>query len=104
MSAERGTSQLADRGQGKCELSGSLTLESAPWLWKELETTGLLKQAREADLTGVTDSDSAGLALLLAWKAECRRNGQALAFHGVPARLRALGALTGAEVLLETAA
>ncbi len=104
MNPDRGISQLADRGQGRCELSGPLTLETAPWLWKELETTGLLSQARDADLTGVADSDSAGLALLLAWKAECRRNGNTLGFRGVPARLRALGALTGAEVLLETAA
>lgn len=104
MTPERDISQLADRGQGRCEVSGPLTLESAPWLWKELETAGLLTQAREANISSVTAADSAGLALLLAWKAECRRNGAELVFHGVPARLRALAALTGAEKLLETAA
>jgi ABC-type transporter Mla MlaB component len=94
------TSQLADRGQGRCSLSGALTLESAPWLWKELETAGLLTQAREADLGGVVAADSSGLALLLAWKAQCRKGGGELSFHGVPAKLIALAALTGAEGLL----
>ena len=104
MSAERGISQLADRGQGRCEISGALTLESAPWLWKELQTAGLLSQARHADISGVNAADSTGLALLLAWKAECRRHGAELGFSGVPARLRALAALTGAETLLEASA
>lgn len=104
MNSDRGTSQLADRGQGRCQVSGALNLESAPWLWKELQASGLLSQAREADLAGVTTADSTGLALLLAWKAECRRQGADLGFRGVPARLRALAALTGAEQLLETPA
>ncbi len=103
MSVDAGTSQLADQGQGRCVLSGPLTIESAPWLWKELSGTGLLSTARVADLTGVTESDSAGLALLMTWKAQCRREGGDLAFHGVPQRLLALAALTDAQGLLAAA-
>lgn len=97
MSTACGSSQLADRGGGRCALSGALTLESAPWLWKELEDGGLLGAAVEADLSGVDTVDSAGLALLVAWKAYCRRQGNQLVFTGIPERLRALAALTGAE-------
>jgi phospholipid transport system transporter-binding protein len=97
------TSQLADRGGGRCALSGALTLESTPWLWKELQAGGLLDNAVEADLSGVDTADSAGLALLVAWKAACRRQGRELAFTGVPGRLRALAALTDAGRLLDTA-
>jgi len=104
VSAGSGTSQLADHGQGRCSLSGSLTLESVPWLWKELETAGLLKQARSADLSGIAAADSVGLALLVAWKAQCRREGGDLAFNAVPAKLLALAALTDAQPLLESPA
>lgn len=103
MNAPGGISQLADRGHGRCSVSGALTLESAPWLWKELETVGLLSQAREVDLSGITSADSAGLALLVAWKANCRRLGAELAFSGVPASLVALAALTDAQPLLGAA-
>jgi phospholipid transport system transporter-binding protein len=97
---ESSTSQLSDRGQGRCAIAGALTLESAPWLWKELQEVGLLTQAREADLSGVGAADSAGLALLVAWKAECRRKGGDLAFAGVPENLAALAGLTGSQALL----
>jgi phospholipid transport system transporter-binding protein len=97
------TSQLADRGQGRCVLSGALTLPNLPWLWKELETTGLLAGAREVDLSGVQEADSAGLALLMAWKAYCLKQGGDLAFHAVPQKLLALAKLTGAETALAAA-
>jgi ABC-type transporter Mla MlaB component len=94
------TSQLADRGGGRCAVAGALTLESAPWLWNELQATGLLAGAREADLSQIAAADSAGLALLIAWKAHCRRQGGELAFSGVPDRLVALARLTDAQTLL----
>jgi phospholipid transport system transporter-binding protein len=90
------TAQLAERGEGRCAVAGALTLETVPWLWRELQQGGLLTGAREADLTGVTESDSAGLALLLTWRAHCRRAGADLVFSAIPVRLRALASLTGA--------
>ena len=101
--SETGTSQLADRGHGQCVLSGPLTLAGLPWLWKELETTGLLVNAREADLSEVQEADSAGLALLMAWSAHCRQQGGHLVFRGVPQKLLALARLTGAEAALAQA-
>jgi phospholipid transport system transporter-binding protein len=95
--------QLTDRGgQGRCAVTGALTLASVPGLWKELQTTRLLATAVDADLTGVGAADSAGLALLVSWKSACRKAGHELTFAGVPARLNALAALTDAGVLLET--
>jgi hypothetical protein len=32
MTEQQATSQLADRGEGRCAVSGALTLESVPWL------------------------------------------------------------------------
>ena len=99
----RATAQLAERGEGRCTLSGSLTLETAPWLWRELQSGGLLAAATEVDLAGVSESDSAGLALLIAWRACRRRSGGDVEFSGLPQRLRLLAALTGAEVALQSA-
>jgi phospholipid transport system transporter-binding protein len=101
---DQATSQLADRGEGRCALSGVLTLESVPWLWKELQKLGLLSAAREADLSGLANSDSAGLALLIAWRACCRSDGGDLVFAAVPERLMALAHLTDAEGLLQAQA
>ncbi len=98
---QRATAQLADRGQGRCELSGALTLETAPWLWQQLRTGALLGDARTAKLSGVTDADSAGLALLLAWRASCKASGADLHFENVPERLVALARLTDAQALLQ---
>jgi phospholipid transport system transporter-binding protein len=101
---ETATAQVADRGAGRCKLSGALTLETVPWVWRELATGGLRETAVDADLTEVTDADSAGLALLIAWSATRRAAGGQLQFTGTPARLIALAKLTDAGALLEPAA
>jgi phospholipid transport system transporter-binding protein len=104
MAAARAAAQLAEQGEGRCALSGALTMETAPWLWRELQQAGLLASAVEADLSGVSASDSAGLALLVTWRASRRQAGGELTFTAVPARLRALAELTGAGALLDAAA
>lgn len=100
MSAGADTVQLAPGSDGRCAVSGALTMATAPQLWRALRAGGLLSAAREADLSGVTASDSAGLALLVAWRASCLEAGADLKLVAVPARLRALAALTGAESVL----
>ncbi len=99
----RATAQLAEREAGRCALSGALTLETAPWLWRELTAGGLLAGANQADLSGVTESDSAGLALLVAWRATRRQAGGDLSFTNLPQRVLALAALTEAGQALEPA-
>lgn len=97
----RATAQLADRGEGRCALSGALTFETAPWLWRQLGEGGLLRSARVADLSGIAAADSAGLALLVAWKAAAAAQDGQLRFDAVPERLLALARLTDAQSLLE---
>jgi len=97
---QRATAQLAERGDGRCVLSGALTLETVPWLWRQLEAGPLLRAARSAELSGVTDSDSAGLALLVTWRASCKGAGAELRFENVPEQLLALARLTDAQSLL----
>jgi phospholipid transport system transporter-binding protein len=95
-----GAAQLAERGDGSCAITGELTMETAPWLWEELRRGPLLLQARKVDLAAVTEADSAGLALLIAWRASCKQAGGALLVENVPPQLAALAQLTGAEAAL----
>jgi phospholipid transport system transporter-binding protein len=97
----RATAQLAEKGDGRCAISGALTFETAPWLWKQLREGAWLGKAREADLSGISDSDSAGLALLITWRAAVGAEGGVLRFESVPERLLALARLTDAEALLK---
>jgi phospholipid transport system transporter-binding protein len=92
--------QVAASGEGRCVVTGPLTLESVLALWQLLKTGGLLHCARAADLSGVSDADSAGLALLLAWRGHCLAAGGALEFQGLPPRILALAQLTSAEAAL----
>lgn len=96
----RATAQLAEKGEGRCAISGELTFETVPWLWQQLQEGHWLTRGREADLSGVTTADSAGLALLIAWRAAAICGGAALKFQSVPERLLALARLTDAEALL----
>jgi ABC-type transporter Mla MlaB component len=97
----RASAQLADKGEGRCSIAGALTIETAPWLWQQLQAGGLLGTAKQADLSGVVETDSAGLALLAAWRASCRQQGGDVRFSAVPARLLALAHLTQSQTLLE---
>jgi phospholipid transport system transporter-binding protein len=88
---------LTSAGEGRCAITGPLTLETAAGLWQQLKAGGLLDGAREADLAGVTDADSAGLALLLAWRSQCLTAGNQLEIRSLPPRILALARLTSAE-------
>lgn len=96
----RATAQLAEKGEGHCAISGAMTFETTPWLWQQLREGTWLAKAREVDLADVTDADSAGLALLIAWRAAKKTAGGGLQFNSVPERLLALARLTDAEALL----
>jgi phospholipid transport system transporter-binding protein len=91
---------LVDAGAGRCSVAGDLTLATTETLWRELRSSGLLRTATSVDLGQVRESDSAGLALLVAWRASCKANGVHLAMNAVPERLFALARLTSAEAML----
>ena len=91
---------LVDAGGGQCAVVGDLTLATAGKLWRELRSSGLLSSATSVDLEKAGASDSAGLALLIAWRASCKANGGNLVVKSLPERLRALAQLTDAEAML----
>ncbi|MGC4028131.1 MAG: STAS domain-containing protein [Steroidobacteraceae bacterium] len=90
-----------DGSDGRCVLAGALDFASVAQVWQGLASGGWLKSAQSADLSAVTAADSAGLALLVAWRAARERAGGTLRFQGVPERLQALARLTEAQSLLD---
>ncbi|MFZ2235669.1 MAG: STAS domain-containing protein [Dokdonella sp.] len=55
----------------------------------------------QVDLAGLKSSDSATLAMLLAWAAEAARGKHRLVMSGAPDGLRALARLANVEALLQ---
>jgi phospholipid transport system transporter-binding protein len=71
--------------------------------------TALLRSGSEAiasgraaviDLSGVKDSDSSGLALLIEWLSIARAEHKALRYENIPAQLHQLARLSDVEELL----
>lgn len=71
--------------------------------------TALLKDGSEAiadgraaviDLSGVADSDSSGLALLIEWLSVARAEKRSLRYENIPAQLHQLARLSEVEELL----
>jgi phospholipid transport system transporter-binding protein len=57
-------------------------------------------QAAVIDLAGVTDSDSAGLALLIEWLSVAHEAGRGLRYDNVPSQLHQLARLSEVEELI----
>ena len=57
-------------------------------------------QAAVIDLSGVKDSDSSGLALLVEWLSIARAEGKSLRYENIPTQLQQLARLSEVEELL----
>jgi phospholipid transport system transporter-binding protein len=57
----------------------------------------------EVDLSGVTEADSAGLAVLLAWVEDARRRGHTIRYVGLPQSLAGIAKITETDRLLHVA-
>jgi len=91
-----------EMSEGGCaRLSGELTFDSTPALYREMGThirTGAV--LARIDLGGVTQVDSAGLALLLEWQASRKPSGKTLEIANAPSGLLRLAKLCEAVELL----
>lgn len=55
----------------------------------------------EIDCGGISQSDSAGLAVMLDWMASMKRQGRPLRFTNLPQSLLAVASISGVEELLQ---
>ena len=91
---------LEDRGDGQFALSGEVSFDTAERILRESELPFEEHTQLEIDLSGVTLSDSAGLALLLEWVTWANHTVREVRFTALPERIMAIAKTTEVEKLL----
>ena len=93
--------RLDSAGNGRFRVDGILDASTAGQVLEQSEP--LFAQASadiEVDLSGVGESDSAGLALLIEWLRLARQGGKPIRFKNVPAQIEALARISEVEELI----
>lgn len=89
---------LTARGDGVFEISGNLTFQTVP---RFQDQAGSLLQGNAQpvtiDMKGVTQSDSAGLALMIEWLQMARAAQRELVFAHIPEQMRDLIRVNGLQ-------
>lgn len=91
---------IEDCGEGRFALIGEMTFDTAEKILRASEAPFEEHTQIEVDLSGVTDSDSAGLALLLEWVTWANHSVREISFTGMPERVLAIARTTEVEPLL----
>lgn len=92
---------LKDLGDGKFSLSGNMTFQTAGQILRISEQYFEKHTRIEVDLSGVTNSDSAGLALLLEWITWANHTVREIRFLETPSRIDAIARTTEVDALLK---
>jgi len=87
-------------GGGQFRVSGQLDAASVVNVLKESRSRFAESKAVDIDLGAVTESDSAGLALLLEWLRLSRVDGRVIRFHNIPPQICALARISEVDELL----
>ena len=91
---------LKDLGGGRFALSGEMTFKTAGQLLRVSERLFSDHSRLEMDLSGVTETDSAGLALMLEWITWANHTVREIRFTGTPEKIDAIARTTEVEHLL----
>lgn len=92
--------ELQDHGHGRFSLSGAMNFETAEEILRASEKPFEEHTQLGIDLSGVTDCDSAGLALLLEWVTWANHSVREISFTGIPEKVQAIAKTTEVEPLL----
>jgi len=92
--------KLETVGSGQFRVSGQLDAASVVNVLKESRDRFAESKAVDVDLSGVTESDSAGLALLLEWLRLSRVDERLIRFHNLPPQICALAHISEVDELL----
>lgn len=85
---------------GRFRVVGALSFATAADLLRQSEPQFGQKARAEIDLAEVSDSDSAGLALLIEWKRLARASGGTVEFANIPPQLSALARISEVDELI----
>lgn len=93
--------RLESLGSGRFRVSGPLVLDTVTEVLRQSDLKFAGNQRLEIDLRAVTESDSAGLALLIEWLRRARAHKQSVDLVGLPQQLTALARISELEDLLQ---
>ena len=82
--------ELKDLGGGRFELIGEMSFVTAERILEISEKIFTQYELLEIDMSQVSKADSAGLALMLEWKAQASRRSCTINYIGVPDSLLAI--------------
>ena len=86
---------------GRFVLSGAFGYATARRILEEGSAAFESHESVVVDLSGVTQADSAGLAVLLEWVTWAHREGREIRFQQMPKAIRAIARISEVEGLLE---
>lgn len=94
------TSLVSGTRSGLFHLKGDVGFANARRLWKQGHTQLAGHKELEIDLSEVKRTDSAGVALLVAWAREAREHGNVVCFANIPEQIRAIADACGVKAIL----
>lgn len=93
--------RIDDNGQlPRCFIEGVLDFTTARDALENVAPHISENHSLQVDLSGVTDANSAGLALLIEWLALARRENHHITFHHIPDSLRQLAGVCQVDGLI----
>jgi len=93
--------ELKDLGNGKFAISGQMTFTTAGDILRASEAPFEEHSLIEVDLSEISVTDSAGLALLLEWITWANHTVREIRFTGVPKIITSIAKVTEVEHLLK---
>lgn len=104
MTSAAPTAAWSQQDGGRAAVSGVLDFDSVGPLLAAGSTAIGAGEAAVIDLAGVSEADSAGLALLIEWLSVARGADRKLRYENLPQQLQQLARLSEVEELLPTVA
>ena len=94
------TADFEPQAGGRSRVNGVLHFTTVTALLRSGSEAIATDRAAVIDLSGVKDSDSSGLALLIEWLSIARAEHKSLRYENIPAQLHQLARLSDVEELL----
>lgn len=96
-----GDFELADLGEGRFDLTGDVSFQTAEAILRESEKGFAPHAVIEVNLSAVRNTDSAGLALLLEWVSQAAKRGREIRFAQIPEKIKAIAVTAEIDELLQ---
>jgi len=94
------TASVEALGEGRFAVRGPLRFQTVSAVWRESVPLFRDVPRLALDFSAVTEVDSAGLALLIEWMREARRQGAEIHFLNMPTQMQTNARVSGLEGLL----